>query len=420
MSQDGWLMESVSLSPSQGKRKRYTVSHGGIWSYSHGVKLRKSRLVVIPRSAGLNASKRGDITTFSRKSADRLRRAILTLSHPDLGLLCGLTLTLPWQFDGPANARQLDAYKVAWNAYQIAFSRLCPHSALVFRHELQTRGAPHSHALLYLSRCDFGSFGLAPALAVGEAVSSPPRAPLSDSVITNNGAVPRSGNQTMVGADLDTTSPQAVPNREQIARSSIHAKITDLWGKALRSTGERWTRRAYLATGFRTCGVSVDAVRGHGQMAAYLSEHISKHKQAQLGYKGKQWGIIGRDNLREDLCGMILTDKGDAYETRILDLYGRFLSRMARYTTYAVKTAQKREKRACALFKNNAERSRAAYLSGFLPAWSRYGSKKCARRNAFCGVKWLSPDAQYRLFASACEQAAAEFFAPLPSPTERN
>lgn len=111
-------MKSVSFSPHGGKQKRFTVSHGGIWSYSHGTKLRKTRLVVIPRTVGANSRKRGQITAFSKQSADRLRRAILTLSHPDLGLLCGLTLTLPWQFDGSAIACQLDAYKDAWHTFQ--------------------------------------------------------------------------------------------------------------------------------------------------------------------------------------------------------------------------------------------------------------------------------------------------------------
>lgn len=30
----------------------------------------------------------------------------------------------------------------------------------------------------------------------------------------------------------------------------------------------------------------------------YLADHESKHKQAQLGWQGRQWGVVGRDNLR--------------------------------------------------------------------------------------------------------------------------
>ena len=32
----------------------------------------------------------------------------------------------------------------------------------------------------------------------------------------------------------------------------------------------------------------------------YLCDHESKHKQAQLGWQGRQWGVVGRSNLDFD------------------------------------------------------------------------------------------------------------------------
>jgi hypothetical protein len=45
--------------------------------------------------------------------------------------------------------------------------------------------------------------------------------------------------------------------------------------------------------------VKVEPIADAGAMFRYLADHASKHKQAQLGYKGKQWGILGRSNLAE-------------------------------------------------------------------------------------------------------------------------
>jgi hypothetical protein len=38
-------------------------------------------------------------------------------------------------------------------------------------------------------------------------------------------------------------------------------------------------------------------VAGSAAWIAYLTCHVGKHKAAQLGWKGKQWGVIGREKF---------------------------------------------------------------------------------------------------------------------------
>ena len=45
-------------------------------------------------------------------------------------------------------------------------------------------------------------------------------------------------------------------------------------------------------------GVDLDSQLSSVRALQYLSDHSSKSKQAQLGYKGKQWGVWGLDNFK--------------------------------------------------------------------------------------------------------------------------
>lgn len=49
--------------------------------------------------------------------------------------------------------------------------------------------------------------------------------------------------------------------------------------------------------GFMVYGVAVSFVRDSRAMR-YLCQHTSKHKSSQLGWKGRQWGVVGRKFLQ--------------------------------------------------------------------------------------------------------------------------
>lgn len=80
---------------------------------------------------------------------------------------------------------------------------------------------------------------------------------------------------------------------------------------------------------FAVRGVKVDMHINTVGAIRYLCDHESKSKQAQLGYPGKQWGIIGRSFLVEDAG--IPVDISDSH----LVLLKRFLRKVSRFRVKA-------------------------------------------------------------------------------------
>lgn len=76
---------------------------------------------------------------------------------------------------------------------------------------------------------------------------------------------------------------------------------------------------------FARRGVVVDTLPNVIASIRYLCDHASKRKQAQLGYRGKQWGIYGKSNLVQ-FCGLPLD-----FTEREFVLLKRFLRRVTRF-----------------------------------------------------------------------------------------
>lgn len=100
-----------------------------------------------------------------------------------------------------------------------------------------------------------------------------------------------------------------------------------LWFKALNGL------RGGSYSDFARRGVKVDLVPNISGVIRYLCDHSSKSKQAQLGYMGKQWGIIGRSNLSSYLPDRVsLSDQQMILFLRFLRKVTRFrLARSSRY-----------------------------------------------------------------------------------------
>lgn len=102
--------------------------------------------------------------------------------------------------------------------------------------------------------------------------------------------------------------------------SDLSAVYFDLWYKAL--LGDL---RGGLYGDFARFGVRVDTAVNYDGVVRYLAEHTSKAKQAQLGYRGKQWGILGRHNLRRyDGLSLDLTEWEMVRLLRVLRKITRF------------------------------------------------------------------------------------------------
>jgi hypothetical protein len=86
-----------------------------------------------------------------------------------------------------------------------------------------------------------------------------------------------------------------------------------------------WSERAVFG-GFLKHGVKVEPIRSDYAMMRYLLDHATKSKQAQLGYKGRQWGYINRANfVVDDGSRLRLDDRARVY-------YLRAVANLSRYT----------------------------------------------------------------------------------------
>lgn len=233
-------MDSIS------KSAQFAQVGEGVTVYPFGIKVSRSVRVKSPQKGGGGpvGGVRGEIAAFSASSRRRMRETMLRYWIPNSDTL-GLTLTVPWK--GTNFAPLMDEYRDCWHRFRVAFVRRFPHSALIYRIELQQRGAPHTHAILYLAQED--------------AQALPPVSRLS-----------RHGG-------------------ESLAASLVGLELFEMWARAVPNL-HRGSYRAFMRH-----GVLVEPILSAGAMFRYLADHASKHKQAQLGYKGKQWGVIGKSNL---------------------------------------------------------------------------------------------------------------------------
>lgn len=196
----------------------------------------------------LNRAKRGEITQFSRHARKRLQNALLTLHPPKGWVRFGICVTVP---------AQSDDWQEEWlscvQRYWIILSR---HPAAnfsgIYRVELQQRGMPHMHIVMF--------------------------------------------------SDAE--------NWELAAMYSSSA-----WRQALKS----WKVDGKSVADCFIFGVTVKCQEiTYANSFRYLYDHESKQKQAQLGYKGKQWGIFARKWLSGEIERVDLTEQQRIALYRIL------------------------------------------------------------------------------------------------------
>lgn len=263
-----------------------SIAHNkGVWQelpqkpiavYPAGITIHRQGLHFVPKSEG--RTKRGEITSFTAAARRRLRHALLTLSVPD-SIRLGITLTVPWIVDDFGSL--MDEWRDCVNRFCVSFRRAYPHSGLIYRVELQRRGAPHLHALMYISFSDIA-------------------------------AMP---------GDADLSAPSVVAAMLQ----KINIDCLVMWVRAVPNMHHgnmgHFARR----------GVRVESLVSDIVMYRYICDHTSKAKQAQLGYKGKQWGIVGRANFRPSPVSVLPPFQDDGHQVRFM----RLLRRVMRYRVKA-------------------------------------------------------------------------------------
>lgn len=246
---------------------RCDVYAGGVRSYSRlftAVPHRKDRL---------GSVRRGKIDGLSAASLRRLRDAILQSDVPGFAPF-GLTLTLP---GGKVPENVTEIFKKCLHHFGVAFRRSFPDGAILYRVELQERKAPHLHCIVW---------------------ASPRRSP-------------DYGPQTERPFPLRmdrfefcpyVTSP--VPLQNPVNPIDLHIledsdAVFRLWFQVVINHWELCSEKEIFPFGLHGGLCTIFAADGGRQSAMrYLADDISRRKQAQLGYDGKQWGFIGKQNIK--------------------------------------------------------------------------------------------------------------------------
>jgi len=249
----------------------------GVEAYAEGCVLHASRKVGNPTGKG--GGKRGKVQTFSLASRRRLRQFLVTHEFPSDWTAFGVTYTVP---GGPW---PLEQYKDLWERY--CKSKLVEGHALVWRAEVQKRGALHWHAL----------YGHPP-----HTVYWPTQLP------------------SLIAYDwlqhLDRVWPEVAYPR----------MVTVDWQPgtgAVRIKGGRMS--GWPGAFAHACDVRMSEP-GRGAWFAYLAQHASKFKEEQVGQDiGRHWGVVGRKRiLRAEAQDMVMLTEAEYAKVR------RIVERMKR------------------------------------------------------------------------------------------
>lgn len=202
--------------------------------------------------------KRSGITTFSRASAAGLRRLLVQAIGPEGSVCFGATLTVPGPPISPEEWRRI------WAAFRQKVRRYGL-LAIIWRIELQERGQPHIHCICW---------GMAGVGRLRELWSD------------------------AMGLLGTCEGPANVDYEGVTTCGEDYCVITPGWAKAT----SRW-----LWPGAREHAVKTDGLDARDSMGwwRYVAAHASKSKQAQLGWKGRQWAVIS-DHLIDRSEGVLI------------------------------------------------------------------------------------------------------------------
>jgi len=202
----------------------------------------------------------------------------------------GLTLTIPGgvSFEGDyLSPDYLWETQRSWAAFRVALARAYPSVGWFWRVEMQRRRAPHWHLV-----------GLVPLALLGLADGE-------NWVLLKRS---REWRETPWGQ----------------AWLSFESTVCGLWRRRLLSWHDEATglSRALLP-GASAHAAHLQLVSGASGIR-YVCDHESKHKQAQLGWRGRQWGIINQRALtRENGTMMVFSGHSDLPLVRAVSAWSR-------------------------------------------------------------------------------------------------
>lgn len=240
-----------------------SIPNGRVRVYGGGL-----GIVVKGQKLGIKAPpppnrQKGDIKSFSQASARRLRETLALAKPVDREQVpWGVTLTIP------GDILTDDQVRALWHDFQTHYLRRRFYSnPFVWRIELQKRKQAHWHIVMW-----------------------------------------------------------ARPIQSGVLYSLTCDELARRWRECvLKHIAPLEERTAF---GFDQHGVKVQALSAASAtgIIGYLCDHASKHKQEQLGWKGRQWGVVNRHAL--DLKGTLLAEEEDEVHLLAARQYRRLQERL--------------------------------------------------------------------------------------------
>ena len=229
------------------------------------VQIKHRRVVLKEQPKHLQGVTRGKIKGFSHKSSLRLRKALATMHQPSCDPY-SLTLTTQKKFNPDEWRAIMKRFAQNFQYYAQSNFEETHEPAIIYRVELQKRGTPHIHCLLW---------------------------------------------HLNLYQHFDD---------ETYWFNRIRDSFLELWLKATREERNEHLERyaIHLEWGLDT------------KWQEYMVAHTTKKKETQLGWKGRQWGILNRRALVEKNY-LKVSEKSDCFlpdNDRWLKVYKRTL-RMA-------------------------------------------------------------------------------------------
>lgn len=230
---------------------------------------------------------KGDIKGFSENSRSRLRVLLSTArwKSDNKCFRCGLTFTLPW-------AASPDEWRKVWSAYVQRLIKRFPDVGMIWRIELTTGKAKKSGGL---RRAHVHAIFWVPSLH--EKLKS------------------------ILGSCSDDDAGR-LARMHQVR--DLSRAWCDSWQYYAPSLTEAQVKYAISVGESKGNGIVVKWLDGSTDGAIhYLCDHTSKHKDEQLGWQGRQWGVVNRRNFE-------WKDDGELIDGRVWSLTSRQLRRLGK------------------------------------------------------------------------------------------
>lgn len=154
-----------------------------------------------------------------------------------------------------------------------------------------------------------------------------------------------------------------VPHWHLIAITSDYFRCFDikqLWFDSVRSWHSEIITAPFFLHGVKICNYTLTS----GRTINYFSSHVSKHKKSQLGWQGRQWGVINRSAVRFSPCSEFVV--AEDVEKQVVRQLRRLSDNLRKYHRYGNIVSRGRL-RPC-LFGINQDRLNQV-LSYYCPDW---------------------------------------------------